>query len=136
MPLMDWNDEMSVGVKAMDDDHKKLVDILNELNESVVTGEDHKALGVALEQLIQYTRNHLAREEELLARCDYPDSKEHHTGHDRMIGKALLAQANFRMGSTPTLSAEILLFLKDWLTSHILGSDKDYGPYLNAKGIF
>jgi len=135
MLLMEWNEGMSVGVKAMDDDHKKLFEILNELNVGIVAGEDRKVLGFVLERLIQHTKDHLAREERLLAQAGFPDAEDHHKEHDLLIGKALIAQANFRMGSSAMLSAEVMLFLNDWLSSHILGSDKDYGPFLNSKGI-
>jgi len=135
MTLMAWNDEMTVGVKAMDDDHKRLIEILNEMQEAIAAGDDRKILGAALERLVEYTKGHLAREEKLLAQCDYPDSTEHHKEHDAMIAKALIAQANFRVGSSEMLTIEMMNFLSDWLTEHIQGSDRLYGPYLNSHGI-
>lgn len=135
MTLIHWTDEMSVGVKAMDDDHKKLIGILNEMKSSLESADDLKAFGVALEQLVEYTRIHLAREEKLLAYANYPESTEHHKEHDEMIDKALKAQANFRCGATDMLAAEMTDFLQDWLMNHILISDKMYGPHLNEHGI-
>lgn len=135
MAFMEWNEELSVGVQAMDADHKNLVGILNELHEGIVSGADRKALGFVMERLILCTKDHLAREERLLAQAGYPDADDHHKVHDLVIGKVLIAQANFRMGSTAVLTEEVMLFLKDWISDHILGSDKDYGPFLNSKGI-
>ena len=135
MHLMVWNDNMVVGVKAMDDDHKQLVDIVNELTEGVVSGQELKAVGVILERLIQSTKDHLTREECLLVQNDYPVKKQHHREHDLLIKKILIAQANFRMGSTHVLSDDVIQFVQNWLSGHIQGSDKEYGPFLNAKGI-
>jgi hemerythrin len=136
MPLVNWDDKMSVGVKAMDNDHKKLVGMLNELHQGVLSGDDQKTLGAVVERLIQYTKDHLAREEKLLAKYGFPDCHEHHQQHDQMIAKVLIAQANFRCGKADFLTAELMEFLKDWLTSHILESDKEYGPFMNQHGVF
>jgi len=136
MPLVVWTDGMSVGVKAMDDDHRKLLDLVNELSDGMVSGNDRAALGEVLERLIQHTKEHLAREERLFAQVDYPQSKSHYVGHDLMIAKALGAQAAFRCGSTSVPSEEIMAFLQEWLAHHTEGLDKDYGPYLNKHGIY
>jgi hemerythrin len=135
MHLMVWNDNMTVGVKAMDDDHKQLVDIVNELTEGIVSGQELTAVGFILERLILCTKDHLTREERLLAQNGYPVKKQHHKEHDLLIKKVLIAQANFRMGSTNVLADDVIAFLQDWLFGHIQGSDKEYGPFLNAKGI-
>jgi len=137
MPLMKWNEEMSVGVQSMDDDHKKLIDLLNEMHEGLAAGLDREALGAIIERLIEYTRIHLRNEERLLADADYPapNSSEHHKEHDQMIATALKAQANFRCGSNEMLTIEMLTFLQNWLNAHIMGTDKLYGPYLNSRGI-
>jgi hemerythrin len=136
MALLEWDEKMSVGVKAMDDDHKALVGLLNEMSEALDSEQERKVLGAVLERMIQYTKDHLAREERLLAEHGYPDCTEHHKGHDLMIATALQAQASFRVGRSEMLSDEMLQFLKNWLESHIMGTDKEYGPFLNSKGIY
>lgn len=107
MPLIEWDESMSVGVKEMDDDHKQLIALLNELNESFETHQERQALGAVLEKVIQYTRQHLAREEKLLAKCQYPMCDEHHKEHDQLIHKALNAQAHFRCGGE-VLTADVM----------------------------
>jgi hemerythrin len=100
----EWDEKMSVGVKAMDDDHKALVGLLNEMSEALDSEQERKVLGAVLERMIQYTKDHLAREERLLAEHGYPDCTEHHKGHDLMIATALQAQASFRVGRSEMLS--------------------------------
>ena len=71
MPLMTWTDSMSVGVKVLDDDHKKLVDMVNELHDGILEGHRHEALAHVLDQLVHYTKVHFAREEQLFDKTKY-----------------------------------------------------------------
>ncbi len=135
MPLIVWNEEMSVGVKDLDDQHQKLVDILNELHESISAGQSTEVMGKIIERLIEYTKVHLGFEERLLFQTGYPEISEHGRQHDEMITTALSAQAKVRWGTSPGLSTEILDFLQHWLTNHIQGTDKLYTAHLHAHGI-
>jgi hemerythrin len=135
MALMTWTEEMSVGVKVLDDDHKKLVSMVNELHAGILGGRRQEALGGVLDQLVSYTKVHFAREEEMFARTGYANAVEHKKEHDELIKKALELQARYKGGATSMLSLETMSFLKNWLSHHILGIDKKYGPHLNAKGV-
>ena len=135
MPWITWSEEMSVGVKEMDDDHKKLISILNEIHERVAAGQDKQALSGLVDQMMAGTKAHFAQEEQLLAKSGYPDVTAHYEEHDQMIAKALSACAGFRWGSTSMLSEDLLAYPRDWLIEHIQSTDKSYGAYLSAKGI-
>ncbi len=135
MPLMTWNEKMSVGVKVLDDDHKRLVALVNELHDALKTGHGKDALGKILDSLVTYTKSHFAREEQFFARRNYPDSAAHKKEHDDLTNQVLQVQAKFNSGASTGLSLQVMNFLRDWLTNHIQGSDKKYGPYLNSKGI-
>ncbi len=135
MPLMTWNEKMSVGVKVLDDDHKRLVALVNELHDALKTGHGKDALGKILDSLVTYTKSHFAREEQFFARTNYPDSAAHKKEHDDLTNQVLQVQAKFNSGASTGLSLQVMNFLRDWLTNHIQGSDKKYGPYLNSKGI-
>ena len=135
MPLMTWNDRMSVGVRVLDDDHKKLVAMVNELYDGISAGKGQQALGGVLDKLISYTVVHFRREEDFFAKTGYPDSKAHMTEHENLTRQVLKVQENYRKGVTSSLSLEVMNFLKTWLISHIQGSDKKYGPHLNTKGV-
>lgn len=135
MPLMTWNEKMSVGVKVLDDDHKRLVALVNELHDALKTGHGKDALGKILDSLVTYTKSHFAREEQFFARTNYPDSAAHKKEHDDLTNQVLQVQAKFNSGASTGLSLQVMNFLRDWLTNHIQGSDKKYGPYLNSRGI-
>ena len=135
MPLMAWNDKLSVGVAVIDADHKKLVGMVNELYDAMQAGHGKEALGKILDGLISYTGMHFAREEKFFAETAYPESVAHKKEHDDLVKQVLDVQAKYKAGGTGTLSLEVMNFLKNWLVKHIQGSDKKYAPHLNAKGI-
>jgi hemerythrin len=135
MALMTWTDSMSVGVKVLDEDHKKLVGMVNELHDGILGGHRQEALGIVFNKLVSYTKVHFAREEEFFARTGYPAAAEHKKVHDELVKKASELQARYQEGATSMLSLETMSFLKNWLAHHIGGDDKKYGSHLNAKGI-
>ena len=135
MASMVWNDALSVGVKALDDDHKKLVDMINELLDGILKNRRHEALNKVLDNLIQYTRLHFAREESLFARTSYPAAAEHIQQHRALIQQVADLQARLKEGDTSLLSLDLMKFLKDWLTRHIMNEDKQYSSHLKAYGI-
>lgn len=135
MPLMTWTEAMSVGVKALDDDHKKIVAMVNELHDGIMEGHRAQALEHVLDQLVKYTKSHFAREEELFQKTQYARAAEHKKEHDALLLRATELQSRLKEGGSSMLSLETMSFLKNWLSHHIQGDDKNYGPHLNSKGI-
>jgi hemerythrin len=135
MALMEWNEKLSVGVTSVDAQHKKLVEMLNELYDAMQAKQSQEALGKVLDGLIAYTASHFKHEEALFAQTGYPAAAEHKKEHDDLTRQVLEVKKKYQEGATATLSMEVLNFLRKWLLSHIQGSDKRYGPHLNAKGI-
>jgi len=135
MPLMTWNDKLSVGVKVLDDDHKKLVGMVNQLYDAIQSGHGKDSLGKTLDGLIEYTKVHFGHEEQFFAQTSYAASADHKKEHDDLTRQVLDIQQKYKKGATGCLSLEVMNFLKNWLVTHIQGSDQKYGPYLNSKGI-
>lgn len=135
MSFMIWTEEMSVGVESLDEDHKRLIELLNRLHENVEAGKTGKALEKVIEQMVKYTQYHFTREEALFNQAGFPQAAEHHHEHEMLMRRALSLQARFENGQSRELSLEAMDVLQRWLSSHILGSDREYIPYLRAKGI-
>jgi hemerythrin len=135
MPLMTWTESMSVGVKIIDEDHKKLVGMVNQLHDGIMNGHRAEALGKVLDQLVSYTKIHFDREEAMFAKTRYPAAAAHKTEHDKLIKTALDLQARYKGGASSMLSLETMTFLKAWLAHHIQGADKSYSTHLNTHGI-
>ena len=129
-----WKDEYSVGIEAMDNDHKRLLNLINQLQTAVhyYTGKESELK--ALDELVDYTKTHFSNEEKLLEDNDYADIVAHKELHQQFINKVNELVEQYKKDSDATLN-EALLFLKDWLIKHINGTDKEYGKVLNAKGL-
>jgi hemerythrin len=134
MALLNWTENYSVKIKEIDTQHKKLVDIINNLHDSMKAGKSKEVLGKILEELINYTGYHFKTEEDLFDKYGYPEKNTHKRQHGDLVDQVLKFKANFDNGKS-VVSIDIMNFLRDWLTQHIAGSDKKYSSYLNGKGV-
>ena len=133
MPLMAWNPKLSVSVPQFDEEHKKLVGMVNELHDGVQSGHGKEALGKILNNLINYTKTHFANEERFMRETNYPDIQAHLAEHQALAKQVLEVQAKYNAGATAVLSMEVMNFLKNWLVKHIQGTDAKYGAHYNAR---
>jgi len=108
MALINWNDSYSVKVKVIDVQHKKIVDIINELHDKMKEGKGKEVVGKLLNQLLDYTVLHFAFEEKLLNTNNYPDSKTHIKLHSDLIEEVKAFRKKYESGSA-MLSLELLL---------------------------
>jgi hemerythrin len=134
MALITWNDSYSVKVKQMDDQHRKLVDIINHLHDAMKAGKGKEAVDKVLTDLIAYTKTHFTSEETLMKLHAYPGYDDQKKAHTALVTQVTDIQKKFEAGSAP-LSQDVMTFLKDWLIKHIQGADQKYGPYFNQKGV-
>jgi hemerythrin len=134
MPLMTWKDDYSVKIQTIDSQHKKLIDLLNQIYDASRVGKGKEILGKILNELVTYTKIHFATEEEFFKKFSYPGYLQHKTEHDKLTKQVTDFQEQYASGRV-TLSIEIMQFLKDWLNGHILGTDKKYTEFLNSKGL-
>jgi hemerythrin len=134
MSLITWNDSYSVKIKQFDDQHKKLVQMVNELHDAMKVGKGKEVLGKVLDSLIQYTGTHFSDEEKLMVQHKFPEYETHKKEHNKLVLQVLDVQKQFHAGSL-TITQPVMTFLKDWLQKHIQGEDKKYGIFLNGKGI-
>jgi hemerythrin len=135
MAFLEWNENLNVGVDSINDQHKKLVGMVNDLHDAIQSGQAADALGKTLDGLIDYTKTHFAYEEKLFADTSYADSAAHKAEHDKLTATVISVQEKYKGGAGDSLSGEVMDFLKSWLVNHIQGTDKKYGPHLQAKGV-
>lgn len=134
MAFIEWNSSYSVGVKKIDEEHAKLVQIINELHEAMSKGKGKDALNVIFDNLIEYTQTHFRDEEKLMQDSAYPDLEAHKLLHADLVRQVLELKAKAQSGAA-LVSVSVLNFLREWLTSHILNTDRRYQPHMNSKGI-
>jgi hemerythrin len=131
---MSWSSALSVGVKEFDEQHKVLVTMVNDLHAAMMGGKGNQVLGPILGSLIEYTQTHFAGEERLLAQHGYGALAHHRAEHAKLVQQVVALQQKFQTGKG-ALTIEVLSFLKDWLVTHIQGEDRQYGAFLNGRGV-
>lgn len=134
MALINWSDSYSVKVKEIDNQHKKLVELINLLHDSMKEGKGKEALDKVLDELVKYTVYHFSYEERLFEKYGYPEAKIHTRQHNDLIEQVKKFVKDFESGKS-ILAMEVMNFLRDWLMKHISGDDKKYSSFFNAKGI-
>jgi len=135
MSLMEWSDRLSVGVAQFDDEHKRLIVLINDLFDAVQAGRGRDALGRTLDELIDYTKTHFSHEEHLLKKFADPNFEAHKKEHEALAKQVVDIQRKYHAGATAMLSMEVMSFLKNWLVKHIQGTDKLYTALLHDNGV-
>lgn len=134
MALITWSDSYGVKVKQFDDQHKKLINMVNDLHDAMRVGKGKEVLEKIMAGLIQYTNTHFADEERLMKLLGYPGYERHKKEHNLLVMQVIDVQRKYNEGGA-VLSQSVMTFLRDWLQKHIQGVDENYGPFLNGKGV-
>jgi len=134
MALINWSDALSVNIKKIDDQHKRLIELVNTLHDSMKAGKGNAAIGPILSDLLKYASFHFATEEKYFQEYAYPEYLQHKKQHDELTQKTKMLNASHREGKL-SITIEVMNFLKDWLSNHILVSDKKYSTFLCNKGL-
>jgi hemerythrin len=134
MAFVDWKPEYSVGNREIDEQHKRLVGLINQLHDAMKAGGRHEDLMKIMNELTDYTRYHFAHEEKLMQKAGYKDLAAHQRVHRAMVEQVekLKQEAGT---SRAGFSIKLMGFLKSWLTDHILGSDQKYASALKSAEV-
>ncbi len=134
MDFIQWNESLSVKVNEIDDQHKQLIRIINELYKAKKEERDKNFLLPILDELINYSFVHFTTEEKYFIRFRYPETEKHQRAHSGFVDKVTEFKEAYYDGSA-TLSDDLLDFLKDWLLNHIKGEDRKYIEFFQGKGL-
>ncbi|MDP2903187.1 MAG: bacteriohemerythrin [Methylovulum sp.] len=134
MSLITWSGQLAVGVEEIDQQHQKLVQLINGLHNHMLAGDASDIMSKVLDRVIEYTGFHFNTEEQLMHVYDYPDSVPHKREHSDLVNTAVSLQQKLKSGHGH-ITMETLHFLQDWLQHHILGSDEKFADYLKSKGV-
>lgn len=132
MAYFEWADDMEIDRGPIDDDHKNLVRLVNELHTATSAGRGHEVIEKIMHELINYTKDHLEREEHIMAALQFPNLERHKQGHQLFAKKLNELQAKYDAGSI-TVPSQLSTVLRDWLSLHIRRSDKEIKVFLQKK---
>jgi hemerythrin len=134
MPYLEWTDDLSVQVKEIDDQHKKMIDCINRLHEAMLENRGRELQKEIINEMYDYAHGHFALEEKYMRLCNYDGVAVHVAEHEDFTREAAELKARADRGGL-VLTAMILNFLKDWLRNHILGTDMKYVEQFRRHGL-
>jgi hemerythrin len=129
MAFVEWKDSYTVSILDIDQQHKRLLDIINRLHDAMKAGSRREDIDKIVRDLLAYTQFHFRYEEEMLARSGYADLPAHKKVHRAMEGQVEKFGAEIA-SPRATLPLQLMSFLKDWLTKHILETDMRYSQHV------
>ena len=134
MSLADWKSDYSVNISSIDQQHKELLALLNQMYDGLTTQTESGMLKTVLSDLLQHTDNHFKTEERLMLKYRYAGYEAHKMEHQKLIIRVQDLQKEVVVGKA-TASVEVLKSFADWLDHHILSEDKQYARHLAQNGV-
>ncbi|MFH1217328.1 MAG: bacteriohemerythrin [Pseudomonadota bacterium] len=129
-----FTSEYSVGVANIDEQHKKIMAYINDVHGAVKKDSSLDQIKKILGEMAKFVVDHFANEEKYFDKFSYPDAKKHKAIHEKLLSQVSEVITKINTGEEVNL-IEVLTFLKNWLQTHILIEDKQYGPFLNKHGV-
>ncbi len=134
MPLLNFGPEYHVGVREVDTQHINLIRLINELHDAMRRRSGRELIESTLRRTLSYTRYHFRTEDTLMLRHAYPRRLEHGREHAELIRRVESLRQQLK-DSEVGVVVETLDFLTQWLSHHILVSDKQLAAFLNDQGV-
>ncbi len=132
--FIEWTDELSVGIQEIDEQHRILISLINQLYDAIINKIDSLIINDILEELVQYTVVHFAVEESLMRIFDYSQYDDHKHQHEELKQQVFDLQRKVKTGEVQ-VGMELLHFLRNWLKKHILITDKKYTSFFLERGL-
>lgn len=133
MPTVLWREQMELGYKPLDDEHKEFVEVVQKSVEAANVG-DFATMEWVFEKAYDYARDHFSHEEEIMERIGFPDLENHMKSHQVFIKNIAELRGQYEVSASEHEKRQLAMktadFLSVWLIGHILSRDKVYKPYL------
>ncbi len=132
--MLNWDSSYSVGIQEIDDQHQKLINFINELEQALVESDNREAVVKVLNGLVFYTKDHFAQEELYFRQFDYEKADDHIEEHNDLITQVEKLVYQFEVSGAFDIP-NVIDFLKAWLIEHILGADQEYVSCFKENGL-
>jgi len=125
-----WSNSYSMGVKLVDDQHKGLINFVNDLfnHANGNEAEERAYFKDVIQQAVQYIKEHFHTEEKLMVSTKFPGYMEHKKIHDKFTLTVVKSVKDFEAGKRLVLE-KFAYFLKDWVLTHVAVEDVQYAAY-------
>ena len=118
--MIKWNEGLNLGVKVLDDDHKKLLEIINELLDAISDDKAQDIIRSIFTDLEEYSIEHCKREEVLLKKCNYTQFNEQTRHNKEFSDKIVKLKTKYLLSKEYRTPQKVSIFLTDWLFNHII----------------
>ena len=134
MEPIEWTDSFSVGVALLDEQHRRLIDMLNKMIKDPAADTRSETVADVLTDMTRYAQEHFKAEEELMNEHGYPrldEHKEQHLGFQEKVARLCFATVK----GQASVPQELMEYLQKWLIHHILQEDMAFKPFFEQKGV-
>jgi hemerythrin len=129
-----WRPEYSLNITELDRQHQTLFRLVQNLSDAIAAGRGQKVTEQFLDNVVNYTIEHFATEENLMEQHGFPAINSHRIEHNTLTLKISQLQKDHAAGK-PNAAECFLQFLQQWLVEHTLKTDKEYVAFLRSKGV-
>ena len=128
--IVSWSESLSVGIEFLDNQHKHLIELTNELYRAYMLGGNtlDTVFHATMRRVADYIRLHFATEQKLFKLIDYPDSLEHKNEHDILVYKVIKTLKEYQWDKN-FVPLDFVKFLKEWVINHVAKSDQKYAAF-------
>ena len=131
--FMTFTSSLSVGYNAIDEQHIRWIELINAVYKSLESGSSKEKLGMVLKDLVDYTVWHFGFENKMMTEYNYPEKDSHMKLHRDFIAEIKKLEERYNSGED-IMGVNVLEFLKNWLSDHIMKIDTKLGAYLESQG--
>lgn len=134
MEIVKWDDDLSVDIQEIDDQHKQLIVIINNFFIKLKEQTIDKELEVLFKNLDDYSHYHFDTEEKYMKKFNYKGTDEHVREHQEFIDTIGQLKELFDQNQVHA-AVETISFLKSWLLHHIMGTDQNFSECFHENGL-
>ena len=134
MSFIEWTDELSIGIKEIDEQHKNLIELANSLCKKIELVDNHDMVQKAFDIFITQSKIHYKEEEDLMTKHNYPRSGSHIGEHNELLQKVKSVSYLCSVNDQTVISSLTTIF-SGYFTHHFHGEDKSLAIYLNSRGV-
>jgi len=130
MENINWSEDFSVGDNSIDEQHKKIISLINQLIEYHTDSANREIIAKVMNELVEYSQFHLNYEEKLLEELQYPELSQHKELHLKYLNGVSDLSSEIWGFDHKEITHRVLKFLKEWWSNHILKEDMQYKAFL------
>jgi hemerythrin len=137
MTLLKWEDKYSVGVKELDEQHKKIIEIINRISQIIDKNNfNDEDVGKIFVELKDYADYHFTNEEIYFREFDFDKTESHIKEHDDYRQKIEQMEGDYYSDKKKKIISDLSNFINQWWINHIIGTDKEYTECFHQHGLY